>query len=309
MAERAWMILAYGEDRAYGGNKGYEDGVDHYSYDNRVANSMQLAKGDLVVMADREGRRGPPRIAGIARVVGVDPGGTTKDVGHCPVCGKTRFKAREHRTPLYRCDNGHEFDEPVIEAVGVKGRIARFGDTYRDARGAMTVAELNGAQLHRRDGSSIRELYPAKLQRYLSWDVELNAVARPGGYPDPAAAAKVDEAAKPLARRIAEARYPGLTVVPQDQSNPGFDILVLDGETAVRYIEVKSTTKADGGFYMSDFQREFSRALAGKYSLLVLANLDLAAGTCTPHWFDGWVSDHVEMRPVQWRGSLMPAHD
>jgi len=134
--ERSWMILAYGDDRAYGGNKGYEDGLDHYSYDNRVANSRRLATGDLVVIADRDGRRGPPMIAGIARVRRIDAGPVTKEVGHCPECGKTRFKLRENRSPRYRCDNGHEFDEPTIELVPVEGFVARFGDTYRDARGA-----------------------------------------------------------------------------------------------------------------------------------------------------------------------------
>ena len=307
MVERAWMILAYGEDRAYGGNQGYEDSVDRYSYDNRVANSLRLAEGDLVVVAGRDGRRGPPLIAGIARVVDVEATDATKDVGHCPVCGKTRFKARENRQPLYRCDHGHEFDEPVIEAVQVRAFVARFGDTYRDARGAMTVAELKAAQLHQRDGSSIRELDSGKLRNYLTWDRELNQVTHPRGYPDPEAAAMVDEAAKPIARRLAEERYPGLRVEQRGHANPGFDLAVWDGEVLVRYVEVKGTTRAEAGFYMSDYQRQFSRQNAGRYSLLLLADLDLGAGTCTPHWFDGFIGDHVDMRAIQWRGSLRPS--
>jgi len=111
----------------------------------------------------------------------------------------------------------------------------------------VTVVELKDAQLHRGDGSSIRELDSQKLMRYLSWDRELQIVARPGGYPDPEAAAKVDAAAKPLAVRIVQERYPGLTVTSQSHSNPGFDITVRDGSTIVRYVEVKSRRRKTVG--------------------------------------------------------------
>ena len=304
MPERAWMLLAYGDDRAYGGNDGYSDSQDHYSYDNRVANSRQLSAGDLVVMADKSGKGGAPRITGIARVQAVEPGAASKEVGHCPVCGKTRFKPRKNRTPLYRCDNGHEFDEQVIEVVPIKGLVARFGGTYRDARDAMTVAELRAAQVHKGDGSSIRQLDLERLQRFIRWDADLQAVAKPGDYPDPKAAALVDAAAKPLAKALTEERYPGALVVPQDQVNPGFDIAVYKGDQLIRYVEVKATVTRPGGFYMSDYQLEFSKRNADRYSLLVLVGLDIAAGTADAHWFDGAVDGHVELRAVQWRGSL-----
>jgi hypothetical protein len=304
VTNRAWMILMYGDDRTYGGNKGYDDGIDRYSYDNRVANSKQLAEGDLVVIAGRDKRRGLPRIAGLARVMTVDVLKSTKEVARCPVCRKPRFKTRGTLTPLYRCDNGHEFDEPRVEIVNVNRKIARFGDTYRNAQGAMTVAQLQDAQEHKRDGSSIRALNFEKLQRHLSWDRELHTVAQPQGYPDPDAAARVDEAAKPLALHIAKQRFPTLRVEAQTHSNPGFDLAVFNGQELVRYIEVKSTTRGDPVFYMSDYQREFSRLYSASYSLLVLASLDLVANTCSPQWFDGWIGDRVEMRPVQWRGSL-----
>ena len=135
-------------------------------------------------------------------------------------------------------------------------------------------------------------------------DRDLNEVVSPGGYPDPEVAAAVDAAAVPLALRLASERYPMFRVVSQNHSNPGFDLAVLEGNLLVRYIELKSTTKEDGGFYMSDYQLQFSRVNAERYSLLILAGLDPSTGTCTPYWFDGDVGEHFAMRAIQWRGVL-----
>ena len=190
---------------------------------------------------------GAPRITGIARVTAIEPGAASKPVGHCPVCGKTRFKPRKNLTPLYRCDNGHEFDEQVIEVVLITGtRFARFGGTYRDARDAMTVAELRGAQVHKGDGSSIRQL-DVDVFSSTSGGTRPAGGGEAGDYPDPKAAALVDAAAKPLAKALTEARYPGALVVPQDHANPGFDIAVYKGNQLIRYVEVKATVTRPAG--------------------------------------------------------------
>ena len=306
MRERAWLFLAYGDDRAYGGNNGYQDGFDRYSYDSHVPNWKQVKVGDLAVIAGRDGRRGPPTVVGLARIEDLRIAPAIKEVGRCPICAHPRFKARTTKTPKFRCDHGHEFDAPALEEVPVTGVMAIFGDTYRAASGAMSTGELRAAQVNRGDGNSIRPLDAEVLSRHLSWDRALQLVLSPGGYPDPEAAAKVDKAAIPLALAIAQERYFGLRVEVMDHSNLGYDLAVLDGSTLVRYIEVKSTTRHDGGFFMSDYQREFSIIHASVYSLLVLAGLDPARGSCRPFWFDGAVSANLQLRPVQWRGALQP---
>ena len=55
---------------------------------------------------------------------------------------------------------------------------------------------------------------------------------------------------------------------------------------------------------MSDYQLEFSKQNASRYSLLVLVGFEIAKGTAEPHWFEGAVDGHLPLKAVQWRGSL-----
>jgi hypothetical protein len=48
------MLLAYGDERAYGGNTGYQDDPERvYRYNNFVPNHHQLHAGDVVVLCGR----------------------------------------------------------------------------------------------------------------------------------------------------------------------------------------------------------------------------------------------------------------
>lgn len=297
-------MLAYGDDRAYGGNEGYSDSADRYSFDSRVPNWKQVGRGDLAVIAGRLTRRGAPEVTGFAEVQRVTSANGKKTIRRCPECGQTRFKARTTKDPTWRCGNGHEFEVPVEEVVDAALSVAWFDGTYRPAIGAMTSRQLKAAQVNAGDGNSIRPLKVAVVRQSFLWDPAFGAVVDPGGYPDPAAAAKVDRAALPLATAIVQARYPGATVAQQDHGNPGFDFLVtLDGST-IRYVELKSTTRTSGRFFMSEYQRAFSADNGSRYSLLVLAALDIEKETCDPHWFDGAVDDHFALDAIQWRGAL-----
>ena len=206
--------------------------------------------------------------------------------------------------PRWRCDNGHEFDDPVEESVPVTAVTALFGDTYRPAVGLLTSAQVRQAQVNKGDGNSIRPLDPDRVRRLFAWDPALAPVVEPRGYPSPEAAAQVDASAIPIAQRLIEQRYPGTDVKNRSHSNPGFDFLVTkDGQT-VRYVELKSTTTSPGGFFMSDYQARFGAENAATYTLLLLASLNLSDGTCQPHWFDGDPRVHFQLRATQWRGDL-----
>ena len=144
MAAKAWLMLAYGDDRAYGGNEGYSDSTDRYSFDSRVPNWKQVTSGDLAVIGGRLRPRGAPEVIGFARVQRVTSSAGSKLVRRCPQCGHPRFKGRSTKQPRWRCDNGHEFDVPVDETVQVQQVVAWFDDTYRPAIGALTAAQAQG---------------------------------------------------------------------------------------------------------------------------------------------------------------------
>jgi hypothetical protein len=299
-------MLAYGDARKYGGNEGYSDSTDFYSFDSRVANWRQVSAGDLALVAGRRKRAGPPELNGIATVARLTSSGDLKVVRSCPVCGHPRFSDRVTMTPRWRCDHGHEFDTPAEELVEVTRVVAHFDGSYRPAAGAMTAAELKAAQTHKLNTNAIRPLDVDAVRRLFSWDRDLQRVLSPGSYADPEEAANVDQAAIPMAQSLIEARYPGAHVEPQDHGNPGFDFLVQANDAVVRYVELKSTRNPYISFYMSEYQRVFSKQNAGRYTLLVLTTLDLMAGTCTPHWFDGAVEDHFALGAIEWRVSLKP---
>src|SRR5690242_2045095 len=118
---RFWLVLAFGEDRQYAGNTGYADDVQkHYESDSNVPNSRHLARNDIVVV------RGTDRMLGIARIENVRQVSGPKRMLRCPVCSTTALKRRKELRPEYRCNQGHEFDEPQISEPVLAKRIAEY---------------------------------------------------------------------------------------------------------------------------------------------------------------------------------------
>ena len=63
--QRLWLVLAFGDDRQYAGNTGYDDDLrERYQYDSLVPNYLQLSKGDVVVIRDGGQMQG---------IAGIDP--------------------------------------------------------------------------------------------------------------------------------------------------------------------------------------------------------------------------------------------
>ena len=163
MAGRAWLLLAYGDDRAYAGNRGYDDRLDRYSYDSNVPNWKRVTTGDLAIIAGRVGRRGPPEMSGTAAIERVTSTIGSKEIGRCPTCGHPRYKARSTKLPTYRCDRGHEFDTAIVEQVVVRKLTAWFGGTYRHIPNALSPKQLKSLQHGPRDGNAIRPLEYGKI--------------------------------------------------------------------------------------------------------------------------------------------------
>ncbi|PVG82106.1 hypothetical protein DDE18_15620 [Nocardioides gansuensis] len=91
------------------------------------------------------------------------------------------------------------------------------------------------------------------------------------------------------------------------RNNPGFDLLVGQAKSPLRYVEVKGTQSAAPVFFMSDGEREFSRRYQDRYTLVVVSGIDVTAGSHTTLTVrDGALDgDDVEMKVSQWRGRVV----
>jgi putative restriction endonuclease len=159
---RAWSCIAVGDDRQYGANSGYDDELtSKYSFDSNVANHKQVSKGDLIVL--RDGRRA----LGVAKVEEVTSSVGTKLIRRCPVCQTTGLKERVKKHPRWRCNNGHQFDDPSEGEEPVNKYVARFGATFVRLEHAVSVTQLKSTALRPSDQLSIEELDLAGLERLL----------------------------------------------------------------------------------------------------------------------------------------------
>lgn len=156
---RAWSLIAVGANQQYAGNRGYEDDPTRvYRYDSNVANSRQLARGDLVVIRDRE------HLTGIARIAEIREAPGRKTLLRCPACQTVDLKARKTMRPLYRCDKGHEFDEPLEDAIDVVSFEAHYGQSFVQTPDAVPVSMVKAAALRPSDQLSIEEIAVDRLE-------------------------------------------------------------------------------------------------------------------------------------------------
>ena len=167
----AWLMLAYGPDRAYGGNTGYDDRTDRYTFDSNVPNWKRVAVGDLAVVATRDPGTRLPLIVATAQVRRITRGPSRKTVRRCPKCRHPRFKERLTKVPRWRCDFGHEFDAPLEEPVDVTSVIAWFGDTYQTLAQPVSFERFRTAQIHAHNSNAIRPLNLLTATGMLGLDV------------------------------------------------------------------------------------------------------------------------------------------
>lgn len=178
----AWLLMAFGEVRQYGGNTGYADEITRcYRYDSFVPNHKQLAVGDVVVL------QGPRRLLGYAKIQRIETKPELKLLRRCPVegCGTTGLKIRSTRLPKYRCNNQHEFDVPKEQLVECIAFVAHYEKTFVPEPTVVLADRLREAWLHPRDQAAIRKL---SLKRLLSAlpqaaSVIVEAIARLGASP------------------------------------------------------------------------------------------------------------------------------
>lgn len=151
-SRRAWLVLAFGNERQYAGNAGYDDELTEICrYDSNVGNWKRVAKNDLLLLRDRE------RLIGVARVHHVESYPATKWLRRCPVCRTTNIKERQRREPRFRCSDGHEFREPMVDTVRCTKLEAKFGG-FRSASRDVPIGELRRACPKYTDQLSIQRI-------------------------------------------------------------------------------------------------------------------------------------------------------
>ena len=151
--QKAWKVKALGEDRQYGGNRGYEDEIATvYRYDSFVANWRNVASGDLMLI------EGKHQLQGMAVVRRLEQGPTQKLHRRCPSCTTTAIKERTTLSPKYRCEEGHEFEVPLETMDDCTAVDAYFEGSFVSTPGALTKEELQQACPRFADQLSIQEL-------------------------------------------------------------------------------------------------------------------------------------------------------
>jgi putative restriction endonuclease len=216
---RAWSCIALGDERQYGGNSGYDDELtSKYSFDSNVANHKQVSKGDVIVLRDNH------RALGLAEVEEVTSSFGTKLIRRCPVCQTTGLKERVKKHPKWRCNNGHEFENPSEVEEPVNKYVARFGSTFARLEHAISVTQLKSTALRPSDQLSIEELDLAGLERLLlpTGEEALGVVVAAGFLKSPASAEANEELETDVARSAADEREQVLRAIKVRRGQSSF---------------------------------------------------------------------------------------
>ncbi|MDA7938550.1 HNH endonuclease [Pirellulales bacterium] len=152
---RAWLVIAAGRNRDYGGNDGYDDLPDqYYSWDSTVANSKKITAGDTIAIWDKK------RLVGFSIVEEIASEPQTKDIFRCPNCESTKFKARKSKNPKFKCNKcKHEFTNPLSEKKHVTAYRSRHDAGWTKLPDTEIHAnELRNLCKQKKSQQSLREL-------------------------------------------------------------------------------------------------------------------------------------------------------
>ncbi|MFJ5695084.1 HNH endonuclease [Arthrobacter sp. NPDC093125] len=164
----AWLLLAVGENRAFGSNDGYDDEPEaHYKWDDTVPNHGRVSVGDAVVLWDKKTSIGASIIESIATA------SRTKPIYSCPICRKAHIKARQTKMPRYKCFRCQsDFDEPITTVKKVREYTSTHSGAWVDLSGLLPGARLRALCESPKSQLSLRPL---------EWERFKAAVAEAGG--------------------------------------------------------------------------------------------------------------------------------
>lgn len=116
-----WVLKTVSDDSKASQTDSYEDSLsEYYNYDSLVPNSKQINANDLAILINKE------RILGFAKIKNINTSHGQKTIRRCPECPSTTIDKRKTKKPTYRCNNGHEFENPLKELKDVIKYSAHF---------------------------------------------------------------------------------------------------------------------------------------------------------------------------------------
>jgi hypothetical protein len=152
--QRAWLLMAAGDNRGHGGNSGYDDQVDaYYSWDSNVPNHKNLRVGDPIALWDKV------RLLGVSVIEEIETSAGLKVLSRCPECNTTRVSDRKKREPRYRCMKcHHEFETPRPDIVEVLEYKARYDAAWTPLDGLFDGSEIRSLGANAGDINAMRPL-------------------------------------------------------------------------------------------------------------------------------------------------------
>lgn len=166
----AWLLMAVGENRQYGGNTGYDDQVDvYYSWDSTVNNHANIRMGDSVALWDKE------RLLGISVIEQIDTEPDVKILRRCPnpSCGRSNISERRTLVPRFRCQNcGTAFEVPATEFADVTKYTSRHDAAWTPLENLLSGDQLRKLCLSPKSQLSMRQL---------DWSAFSSAISSHGG--------------------------------------------------------------------------------------------------------------------------------
>lgn len=133
-----WILKSVNtEDLSYISNDGHADDLKtKYVYDNNVPNCLQIKKGDIAVIVNKD------KVLGLAKISRILIYNSTKIRRRCPVCSNTNYEERKTKFPKFRCNKGHEFEEPIAETVDVIQYEAFYSESFISPNKTVTVDKI-----------------------------------------------------------------------------------------------------------------------------------------------------------------------
>lgn len=164
--QRAWLMLAAGDDREHAGNDGYaDDPSSTYVWDTTVANHGRPKPGDRLVLWDKSA------LLGISTIDHIHRENAVKVIRRCPRCSRTNVKERKLSKPRFRCARQgchFETDSPVEETKSVTRYSSFHEAAWVELVGELDATQLRATCLQPRAQHSIRELNWNRLLRQLN---------------------------------------------------------------------------------------------------------------------------------------------
>lgn len=116
MLQNLWVFKSVQEnERASQTIDSYHDSLtEYYNYDNFVANSQQVQKNDIAIIINKK------EILALTKINNILVSNGTKTIRRCLFCSSTTIDKRKNKRPIYRCNRGHEFSNPIEEIKVVK---------------------------------------------------------------------------------------------------------------------------------------------------------------------------------------------